>query len=85
MDKRVLKAMIPFLNSFVGNPMSKHWAGAAADEAVEKSRDIIAGLLDVDPAEIIFTSGATEAINLLLKGMAWGLKDRGNHTKTYNC
>ena len=82
LDKRVLSAMLPFMDSFVGNPMSMHWAGAKANEAVEKSRDTIASLLNVDPEEIIFTSGATEAINLLLKGMAWGLKERGNHIIT---
>lgn len=82
LDKRVLSAMLPYMDSFVGNPMSKHWAGYLANEAIEESRDTIAGLLDVDPAEIIFTSGATESINLLLKGMARGLRNKGNHIIT---
>ena len=82
MDKRVLNAMLPFMDSFVGNPMSTHWAGFQANVAVDVSRNTIAELLNVDPEEIIFTSGATEAINLLLNGMAFGLKEKGNHIIT---
>lgn len=45
MDKRVLTAMMPFLDSFVGNPKSKHWAGLMANEAIETSRESIAGIV----------------------------------------
>jgi cysteine desulfurase len=82
LDKRVLDAMIPVYESAFGNPMSKHFAGRNAHDMVEKAREIIALLISVNPEEVIFTSGATESINMAIKGIAFGLKNKGNHIIT---
>lgn len=71
-DPRVLEAMLPHYGERFGNPHSVHHAvGRAAAEAVEAARAQVARLINADPREIVFTSGATESNNLALKGVAW--------------
>jgi len=77
-----LKAMLPFFKTSFGNPSSYHRAGRAAKAALEKARHTIARLLGAAPGEIVFTSGATEADNLALRGVARALRDRGRHIIT---
>jgi cysteine desulfurase len=83
-DPRVVQAMLPFFTEHCGNPASLHHAaGAFANEAVETSRRQVARLIGArSPREIIFTSGATEAINLALKGVALAMASRGRHLIT---
>jgi cysteine desulfurase len=70
-DPRVLEAMLPYFTEHFGNPHStSHTYGRVAGEAVERARGEIAGLIHADPREIVFTSGATEANNLAIKGAA---------------
>ena len=79
-DPRVLDAMLPYLKERFGNPSSRsHRFGWEADEAVERARAQVAKLLGADPREIVFTSGASEANNLALMGLAARRRDRGNH------
>lgn len=83
MDSRVLEAMLPFFTEKFGNAASRtHLYGREAEEAVEESRTRIATLLNADPREIIFTSGATESDNLALKGVAESYRERGRHMIT---
>jgi cysteine desulfurase len=82
-DPRVLDAMLPFLGmSSVGNPHSEHFAGRRAELAVENARAQVATLIGARPEEIIFTSGATEANNIAVQGVARSLQRRGNHVVT---
>ncbi|HWP34255.1 MAG TPA: cysteine desulfurase NifS [Thermodesulfobacteriota bacterium] len=67
---RVAEAMLPFLREAYGNPSSLHWAGRAARQAVDAAREAVARLVGAEPAEVVFTSGATEADNLALRGVA---------------
>lgn len=67
-DPLVVKAMLPWFGKDFGNPHSPHGPGRAAAEAVERSRESVARLLGVEGREIVFTSGATEANNLAIKG-----------------
>ncbi len=79
-DPRVLAAMLPYFSERFGNAASvTHSFGWAAEEAVEKARAQIATTINADPKEIVFTSGATEADNLALKGLAHASRDKGNH------
>jgi cysteine desulfurase len=79
-DPRVIERMLPFLGRDFGNPASRsHAFGWKAEEAVEQARSDVAALVNADPREIIWTSGATESINLALKGAAHFYKDRGRH------
>ena len=82
-DQRVVDAMIPWLRSHFGNPASRsHAWGWEAEAIVEKSREDVASLVGADPREIVWTSGATESINLALKGAAQFYKTRGKHLIT---
>ncbi|MEO5669543.1 MAG: IscS subfamily cysteine desulfurase, partial [Ramlibacter sp.] len=82
-DPRVVDAMIPWLREHFGNPASRsHAWGWEAEEAVEKARAQVADLIGADPREIVWTSGATESINLALKGAAQFYKTRGKHLIT---
>jgi cysteine desulfurase len=82
-DPRVVDAMIPWLRDHHGNPASRsHAWGWEAEAAVEKAREHIAALVGADPREIVWTSGATESINLALKGAAQFYKTRGKHIVT---
>jgi cysteine desulfurase len=75
--------MIPWLREHFGNPASRsHAWGWEAEEAVEKARGQVAALINADPREIVWTSGATESINLALKGAAQFYKGKGKHLIT---
>jgi cysteine desulfurase len=79
-DPRVRDAMLPMLDkSFVGNPHSEHFVGRRAATAVEEARTKVAALIGARPQEIVFTSGATEANNLALQGVARSPHRHGNH------
>ena len=78
----VVAAMRPFLDGAYGNPSSGHWAGKPAREAVERARVLVAHLLECASDEIVFTSGGSEANNHALKGVAFALRDKGDHIVT---
>ena len=78
---RVMKRFFTTAGAF-GNPASMHRFGRAAGEAVESARREVADLMCSHPDEIVWTSGATEAINLALKGAALARRDRGRHIVT---
>lgn len=82
-DPQVIEAMTPYFYEHPGNAASKgHVMGWFAEDAVENTRKIVAKTLHAEPAEIIFTSGATESINLALKGVADRYKVKGKHLIT---
>jgi len=82
-DPRVADVMIPYLTEKFGNPASRsHPFGWTADEAVEQARSQVAALVNADPKEIVWTSGATESNNLALKGAAHFYADKGKHIVT---
>ncbi|WP_147071601.1 IscS subfamily cysteine desulfurase [Sulfuriferula plumbiphila] len=82
-DPRVAQKMIPYLTEQFGNPASRsHAYGWDAEKAVENAREEVAKLVNADPKEIVWTSGATEAINLALKGAAHFYKGKGKHLIT---
>ena len=82
-DPRVVEAMIPWLREHFGNPASRsHAWGWEAEEAVEKARAQVAELVGADSREIVWTSGATESINLAIKGAAHFYQTRGKHLIT---
>ena len=82
-DPRVVDAMVPFFYQNPGNAASRnHPFGWVAEEAVDYAREQIANLIEVDPKEIIFTSGATESDNLALKGVFEMYSRKGNHIIT---
>ncbi len=82
-DPRVADQMIPYLREQFGNPASRsHMYGWTAEKAVEEARGHVAALVNADPREIIWTSGATESNNLALKGAAHFYKTKGKHIIT---
>ena len=81
-DQRVVDAMLPFLTDYFGNPSSLHSYGWQAEAAVKKSRETIARTINAQPEEIVFTSGATEANNLAIKGVAEAYFSYGKHVIT---
>jgi cysteine desulfurase len=81
-DPRVLESMIPFLTENYGNAASNHEFGVAMSRAVKNAREKVAELIGAEENEIVFTSGATEAINLALKGVAESSKAKGKHIVT---
>lgn len=85
-DPEVLDAMLPYLKEEYGNPSSRHYTLAVnADKAVEKARSQVADLINANPKEIIFTSGASESNNFIIKGVADYMKyyeNKGNHIIT---
>src|SRR5665647_2044441 len=81
-DPRVAEAMIPYLTEKFGNPASPHVYGQVANEAVEQAREQVAELVNADPKEIVWTSGATESNNLALKGAAHFYQGKGKHIVT---
>jgi cysteine desulfurase len=82
-DPRVVDAMVPWLRNHFGNPASRsHAFGWEAEKAVENARAQVAALVNCDPRELIWTSGATESINLAIKGVAHFNKDKGKHLVT---
>ena len=82
-DPRVAQKMVAFLTDEFGNPASRsHAYGWTAEAAVEDARAQVASLVNCDAKEIVWTSGATESINLALKGAAHFYKDKGRHLVT---
>ena len=82
-DPRVVDAMLPYFTQKFGNPHSRnHGYGWEAEEAVETAREQVAAIINADPREIIFTSGATESNNLALKGVMHFHKAKKNHLIT---
>lgn len=85
-DPEVLDAMLPYLKEEYGNPSSRHYTLAVnAEKAVEHAREQVASLINADPKEIIFTGGASESNNFIIKGVADYLKfyeEKGNHIIT---
>jgi cysteine desulfurase len=82
-DPRVAEKMIPYLSEHYGNPASRsHALGWKAEEAVEEAREQVAALVRCDAKDLVWTSGATESINLALKGAAEFYKTKGKHLIT---
>lgn len=82
-DERVLAAMLPFFTEHFGNPSSiSHVYGWEAEAAVKQTREILAAAINATPEEIVFTSGATEANNLAIKGVAEAYFQKGQHIIT---
>lgn len=82
-DPRVAEKMIPYLTERFGNPASRsHAFGWEADDAVEQARTEVAALVNCDPKEIVWTSGATESNNLAIKGAAQFYQGKGKHIVT---
>jgi cysteine desulfurase NifS len=78
----VREAMMPFLKADYGNPSSIHGLGKDAREALEKARRQLAKLINSQPRRIIFTGGGSESDNLAIKGVAFALRNKGNHIIT---
>ena len=84
-DPKVLKMMTPYLTKYFGNPASiNHIFGWQAEEAVTIARERVSKIINAEPNEIIFTSGATESINLALKGLIGKKIKKGDHIITTN-
>ena len=82
-DPRVVDAMVPWLREHFGNAASRsHAWGWEAEEAIEQARGHVTALVGADPREIVWTSGATESINLALKGAAHFYQGKGRHLIT---
>ena len=82
-DPRVADKMIPYLREEFGNPASRsHAYGWSAEKAVEEARNQVAALVNCDPRELVWTSGATESTNLAIKGAAEFYHERGKHLIT---
>ena len=81
-DERVIQAMIPYFSNEYANASSTHQFGVKAHEAVKRAREQVANLIGADSNEIIFTSGATEALNTCIKGIAENNKPKGKHILT---
>lgn len=81
-DPSVLEAMIPFLSVNFANPSSTHHFGISVNEAVKKARTQVADFIGAEENEILFTSGATEAINIAIKGVAENYSEKGKHIIT---
>jgi cysteine desulfurase len=81
-DDRVLQEMLPYFSEIYGNASSNHDFGKKAKNAIDRARKQVASLINAENDEIIFTSGATESINLALKGFVEANYEKGNHIIT---
>ncbi len=81
-DSRVLKAMMPYLKENFANSSSTHHFGQSINEKVKEAREQIANFINAESNELIFTSGATEAINIAIKGVAESYFNKGKHIIT---
>ncbi len=82
-DQRVMEAMLPYFTDYFGNPASiNHQYGWEAEAAIQQARETLADAIHASPEEIIFTSGATEANNLAIKGVAESYFQKGRHIIT---
>jgi cysteine desulfurase len=79
LDEKALEAMLPYLKEDFGNPSSVHTPGRDARNAIERAREKIADTLNADPREIIFTSGGTESVNAVHKGVTWAFHGKARH------
>ena len=79
LDPKVLEAMKPFLSENFGNASSFHQKGQRSRHAIESAREEIADYLQVEPGDIVFTSGGTESDNLAVKGTMEWLKEKRSH------
>lgn len=82
LDPRVLEVMLPLLTTIFGNPHSEHVFGWEASDSVDAATAAVSETIGADPGEIVFTSGATEANNLAIQGIALSEARRGNHIVT---
>jgi cysteine desulfurase len=81
-DEKVIQKMLPYMAEKYGNASSIHSYGIEARHAIDEARRVIAKSINAEPGEIIFTSGGTESDNLAIKGVAFALKEKGNHIIT---
>lgn len=81
-DSEVLEEMLPYFTEYFGNASSNHIFGKKAKDAIEKARSQVSNIINCNNNEIIFTSGATESINLAIKGFTESNIDKGNHIIT---
>jgi cysteine desulfurase len=81
-DSRVLEEMIPYFTEYYGNASSNHKFGKKAKDAIDKARIQVSNIINCDSKQITFTSGATESINLSIKGYVEANPDKGNHIIT---
>ncbi len=82
LDKKVLEAMLPYFSDVFSNANSTHLLGIKANDAVKVAREQVSELIGADTNEIVFTSGATESINLAIKGVAENYISKGKHIVT---
>lgn len=82
LDPEVLAEMMPYLGDYYGNASSVYSLGRESRKAVEAARELTAAFLNARPKEILFTSGGSESDNLAVRGVAWGLRHRGDHLIT---
>ena len=80
-DPRVLEAMLPYFSEVYGNSTSSHRQGRRGEMAIEDARESIAGILNCQPSEIVFTSCGSESDNLAIRGAAWRAHTQGEPTR----
>lgn len=80
-DPRVVEAMLPYFGEVYGNPSSTHRFGSGAERAIEDARITVAGILNCQPTEVVFTSCGTESDNLAIRGAGWSARHRGEPSR----
>src|ERR1051326_9171813 len=81
-DPRVIEGMMPYLTDYYANASSRHKFGLEINDAVKTARSKVSDLINCETNEIVFTSGATEAINLAIKGVSESYNYKGKHIIT---